>query len=412
MRLGKSQDKIDIKELALNVAKAKNGDNKALENIIMTTSDFIYYYCLVMLKNEQDAMDATQEIFIIVIQKLNTVKNPKSFLGWLKKVTANYCTNKLNKKDSYFAVNDEDENIIENFEDLDKQRIPEENIDNTETKNLVMGIINELPDSQKECILMYYYQEMPVKDIALAVGVTESTVKSRLYYARSAIKKGVELLEKEGIKLYGGVPYLSYVIHSAASSVTAPTGADAILSAVQSASVLTKIPVDAAVLASVSTAGANAVSTTFSGRIAVGVMAVALVATSGFISVESQINFNGATQTPDTAVSSVDEAKVHNKKHKSTKSTPDTGIKYSKTSHKVKTNHYVKPKSNKKYYAKKASSQVTTMETTTEPTTEVTTESQIEESYLTESSPIASSSVYEYTNIEESYPALTETSEE
>ena len=77
-------------------------------------------------------------------------------------------------------------------EDLDDQRIPEKILDTKETHRMIRELVDELPPAQKLCILMYYYDELPVKDIAEALDTSENTVKSRLSYARKTIKAGVD----------------------------------------------------------------------------------------------------------------------------------------------------------------------------------------------------------------------------
>jgi RNA polymerase sigma factor (sigma-70 family) len=281
----------------------------------------------------------------VVIQKLDTVKNPKAFLGWLKSITANYCTNKLRRKDTYLLPNEEQENFLDNIEDEDSKSVPEEFVDNTETQSMIMDLIKELPESQRECILMYYYEEMSVKDISIAVGVSEGTIKSRLSYARSAIKAGVKLYEEQGIKLYGSVmPVLGYVIKSSATAVTVPKTAGTILTIAKGAEILTTLPIDTAVL----TTGAGALigvtvgttGSTVAGKIAIGAMATTLIVTSGLISLESQKNYNDLTATPDSVIATADEVKPkvkNNKKH--SKATPDTASKHNNKYYK-KVNSY------------------------------------------------------------------------
>ena len=65
--------------------------------------------------------------------------------------------------------------------------IPEQVIDQAETKRLIQEIIDELPDDQRAAIGMYYYEEMSVREIAEAMGATENAVKSRLLYGRRKI---------------------------------------------------------------------------------------------------------------------------------------------------------------------------------------------------------------------------------
>ena len=70
----------------------------------------------------------------------------------------------------------------------------------------MQDILSALPEEQRLCILMYYYEELSVGEIAEALECSTGTVKSRLNYARKFIKIKVEELEKQGTKLYGIAP--------------------------------------------------------------------------------------------------------------------------------------------------------------------------------------------------------------
>ena len=87
--------KIDNAKLTRLVTKAQNGSQKALEEVINMVSGYLYYYSLTLLGDEEQAKDAVQDILLTVLKKLNTLADPKAFLGWLKTITSNYCKTKL-----------------------------------------------------------------------------------------------------------------------------------------------------------------------------------------------------------------------------------------------------------------------------------------------------------------------------
>lgn len=72
----------------------------------------------------------------------------------------------------------------ESIEDVRSDMNPEMSMDEKEVRRLVMEILDQLPEDQRIVIGMFYYEEMPVKDIAAALEVSENTVKSRLSYGR------------------------------------------------------------------------------------------------------------------------------------------------------------------------------------------------------------------------------------
>lgn len=197
--------KINNKKLFKNVLKAQNGDKKALEYIINETGSYVYYYCLSLLKDEEKANDAVQDIYVTVLNKLSSVKNPNAFLGWLKAVTANYC------KD-IFAKSVTEEELTEDFEDTDIQIIPENSVETNEICNIIRNVVDKLPNVQRECVLMYYFQQLSVKEISDVLEVKEGTVKSRLYTARKAIKSEFEKIGKENLLALIPTAYIAYTL--------------------------------------------------------------------------------------------------------------------------------------------------------------------------------------------------------
>lgn len=237
----KNQNKLNANKLAKYVAKAQNGDKKAMEHIVDETSGYVYYYCLTLLCSEDEANDAVQEIYLTVLKKLGTLENPKAFLGWLKAVTSNHCKNRLARNKNYSSL--DDEVLFENAEEMDVQLIPQKQIEAQELRNAVVTAVKNLPVFQRECVMMYYYNEMSVSQIAEILEIKEGTVKSRLHNARKSIKSE---LEKLGFseKTLGGFSPLAFVAYSLMSdsekyycpiSISALSKSGAVVGAVKAA---------------------------------------------------------------------------------------------------------------------------------------------------------------------------------
>lgn len=200
---------INKSRLAKNVVKAKKGNSKAFENIVKDTQNYIYYYCLSLLKNEDEASEAVQDIYIILFKKLDSIEKPEAFLGWLKVVSSNYCKNKLARAKEFLTF-DEEISVSDNIKY--PQISPEQCIETDEICSIVNSAVENLPDFQKECVLMYYYYQMNVSQIAASLGIKEGTVKSRLFNARKAIKSELEKYGKDMLTFEAVSPmaYISY----------------------------------------------------------------------------------------------------------------------------------------------------------------------------------------------------------
>jgi RNA polymerase sigma factor (sigma-70 family) len=198
-------EKID--SISSLVENAKNGDSDAFSKLFEVTQQKAYYTALKITKNEQDAQDMLQDAYVKAFTSLDTLKDNSKFVSWFNCIVANSCRNYVVKKKpnlfSQYENDDTDFDFEESLENEDNTMVPHEVADNKETKRLVMNCIENLPDDQKLCVIMFYYDEMSIKDIASSLSIPEATVKSRLFHARKKLKGDFELLEKQGTKLYG-----------------------------------------------------------------------------------------------------------------------------------------------------------------------------------------------------------------
>lgn len=280
------------------VKSALEGDNLAFETLYNMTKDKAYFVALNITQNEQDAEDILHNSYIEAFQSLSTLHKPEVFDNWFNKIVSNNAKDYIKKKKPVlFADTKEFEGEwIE--EESNADYIPHQSVDNEETNRLIMEIINRLPEDQRLCILMYYYQEMSVAEIASALGLTVSNVKYKLSTARNSIKKGIEKLEKDGTKLYAVFPFalLPSVMAQAAQNVSAP--AFSTVSATVSGSVAT----GTATVSKISTGGIGMIfKTTISKIIAA---ALVLVVVGGGVTAAVIIGHNNNNNMPTSPVAS------------------------------------------------------------------------------------------------------------
>lgn len=198
------------------------GNRQAMEELIEEIQDKVYYYCVKTLRNETAAQDAAQDVLMAVFQGLDRLKNPAAFNSWLNRIIIRTCMKTYTREHREITINEIGEDHF--FENLDDQQIPEKIIDTNENRKIIRDLVDELPPAQRLCILMYYYDELSVKDIAEAIDVPENTVKSRLSYARKAIKAGVDRWIAKGFTLYSftPLPYLRYFLQKEAEECHLP----------------------------------------------------------------------------------------------------------------------------------------------------------------------------------------------
>lgn len=103
------------------VDRSRGGDLQAFEELYLLCYKKTYLLALDLLKDELMAEDATQEIFIIIFKSIHELKNSKLFLAWSKKITYNYCINKLYELKKFEFENFEDPcyQVFNYFKDTD-----------------------------------------------------------------------------------------------------------------------------------------------------------------------------------------------------------------------------------------------------------------------------------------------------
>ena len=146
---------------------------------------------------------------------MDSFKGDDKFLPWIKQIAANTARDWLKKKKPmlFTDLNDDDDMAFEEqIEDEREENIPEKLIEQKETIRLIGEIVDSLPDDQRAVIGMYYYEKKSVKDIASAMGASQSAIKSRLKYGRDKIKAKVAELESKGTNLYGLAPFTFWLL--------------------------------------------------------------------------------------------------------------------------------------------------------------------------------------------------------
>ena len=250
---------MEREQLTATVKAAQQGDEKALSLLFNTYYNDVYYFALKTLKDEDLACDITQETFVEIINTLGELKVPEAFVTWMRQVTYHQCTRYFKKKKDVLVEEDEDGNSV--FDTLEEEReefIPGEGVDKEDFRATILALLDTLSEEQRAAVLMHYYHEMSVKDIAEAQQVSEGTVKSRLNYARKSLKKSVEDYEKKhDVKLHcaGVLPLLLWLFASAGKEVMPVAAAKTVAGGVATA---TGVPVALSTGGAVATATATA----------------------------------------------------------------------------------------------------------------------------------------------------------
>ncbi len=183
------------------IARIIDHDVEAFRILYDMYKERIFRTAWSILKNEHMAQDVTQETFIQVFYKLEQLKSYDYFEGWLFRIAINLCMTYIRKNSRYKVVWDEE--VVQNIEEKNTSILPEDYYFNKELEREVMEMVYELPIKQRIPIILYYYNDMSIRDIATAMNTSEGTIKSRLSRSKQALRKKLSRKYREEGYGYG-----------------------------------------------------------------------------------------------------------------------------------------------------------------------------------------------------------------
>jgi RNA polymerase sigma-70 factor (ECF subfamily) len=146
----------------------------------------IYRLALAILHDADEAADAAQDCFVAADRAIDGFQYQSSPKTWLYAIAINTCRSRLRKHKTQHALVDKVRAIQSLFE---RQPSPEEQVIHAEQDSWLREAIRRLDEKHRIPIVLYYLEELPVREIAYILGINEGTVHSRLFYARSQLLK-------------------------------------------------------------------------------------------------------------------------------------------------------------------------------------------------------------------------------
>lgn len=141
----------------------------------------IYSKCLSLLKDETQAQDATQEIFMKIFTNLSRFRERSKFSTWVYSITYNYCIDFLRRRKKMKAIFSDE---MEKAPDVPDQEISDKILLELEIEKLKQ-VLDNIPPGDQAILLMKYQDQMSIKEIADSLDITDSAVKMRLKRAKA-----------------------------------------------------------------------------------------------------------------------------------------------------------------------------------------------------------------------------------
>jgi len=180
------------------IQKVVAGDKNAYEELVQANQRNVYNLSLKMTKNEDDALDISQEAFFKAYRQLESFRGESRFSVWLYRMTYNLCIDFLRKKPKGQVISlssyQDESGEAQDIEIPDIRELPEDSVFRREMRKEIAASIDELGQNQREILVMREITGMSYTEIAEALNLSEGTVKSRL--ARARMNLANILLEK------------------------------------------------------------------------------------------------------------------------------------------------------------------------------------------------------------------------
>lgn len=179
--------KITLEEIGI-IKEAQTGKEAAFNKLYHMYKDFVVCLLYQYIKDIDEAKDLSNVVFLKVHDKLKKFTDYSSFGGWLRILTKNIAVDYLRTiKGKTVSIDDQSNSIqLSDVEDI-------EDVHHSTAYDKLIEMVDELPETAKKAVSLYYIDGMTVSQISKAINVPVGTIKSYLYRIRKNLKKQLKL---------------------------------------------------------------------------------------------------------------------------------------------------------------------------------------------------------------------------
>ena len=169
------------------VRRAQRGDMLAFEELVARHRDKIYARAFSMMRNEEEAVDLSQEAWVKGWQRLKQFQGESSFVTWMTRIVINLCLDQLRKQKRQRA--ESIEHLDEELGGVERQMPtvtinPTEGLERSELRARIDRALNLLSHEHRTVLILHEFEDLEYKEIAKRMECSIGTVMSRLFYAR------------------------------------------------------------------------------------------------------------------------------------------------------------------------------------------------------------------------------------
>ena len=183
------------------VAASKRGELAAFEELVARHRDKIYARALSMVRNEDEALDLSQEAWVKSWQRLAQFQGDSSFLTWMTRITINLCLDHLRRQqrvrtESLDQIDEESGGVERQMPPVEAK--PEAQMDRQSLRKRIDAALGQLSHEHRTVLILHEFEGLEYKEIAKRMDCSIGTIMSRLFYARRKMAVLLSELKKEG----------------------------------------------------------------------------------------------------------------------------------------------------------------------------------------------------------------------
>jgi RNA polymerase sigma-70 factor, ECF subfamily len=173
------------------ICRILQGDNSAFEQIIGNYQHMVYHICLRFMKNNEDAEDTAQEVFIKIYKNIHKFKSKSSLATWIYKISVNVCLNKLKSTNKYKS------DPIDDNDYVCRGLGPDEVAEINEEKVFIFSEINKLNSTASLVVRLRLFGDKSFNEIAKLLNIPASTARTSFTRSRDYLKKSLANFREE-----------------------------------------------------------------------------------------------------------------------------------------------------------------------------------------------------------------------
>jgi RNA polymerase sigma-70 factor (ECF subfamily) len=179
---------------------SQQGDTEAFEQLVFRHRDKIYARALMMMRNEDQALEYSQEAWVKAWQRLVQFQGESSFATWVTRIVINLCLDQLRRQmrvrtESIEAMDEESGGVERQLPAPETN--PTAGLEQDELRRRIDEALGKLTDAHRTVVVLHEFEGLEYKEIAKRVGISIGTVMSRLFYARRRLAFLLQSLKRE-----------------------------------------------------------------------------------------------------------------------------------------------------------------------------------------------------------------------